>query len=758
MVPFSEMPAAAKNAAVAIEDANFYQHRGVDFRGIVRAFLKDIASRDFSQGGSTITQQLIKNSLLGRERTITRKIKEAALAVLLESKLGKDEILAMYLNQIPYGQNAYGLEAAAETYFGKHAKELSVAESALLAALPRAPSYYSPYGQHRDELFQRKNLAIDRMRELGYLSAGEAGAATSETLKFLPAAKDIRAPHFVMFVREYLNNRYGEAAVEEGGLVVTTTLDWRLQEEAEKLVGEYAEKNKKLIQAKNMALAAVNPRNGNILAMVGSPDYFDLDNDGNYNTALALRQPGSSFKPFVYATAFKKGFTPNTVLFDLPTEFNPKCDPDGRPRPGATIDPKDCYHPQNYDDRFRGPVTLRQAIAQSLNVPSVKLLYLAGIEDSIRTAEDMGITTLSARERFGLSLVLGGGEVRLLEMASAFGVFANDGALNPPAAVLKVETNDGKILEEKIESPRQVLDSEVARLINDVLSDNEARVPVFARESPLYFPTRQVAVKTGTTQEYRDAWTIGYTPNIVAGVWAGNNDNAPMRQKGSGVLAASPTWRAFMDFALAAFPPEEFPKPTPPEAVKPALAGIWQGDTIVVVDAISRKLATEHTPPETRKEIAYGQPHDLLYWIDPADPTGPPPQNPEDNPQYPNWEKTFQDWLPSSGFVPQAAELAPQEYDDVHTPEKKPRIIARHMEINQGIAIVRLKIESAFAIKEVTLLSLGKIIDSRSFPLKEVEFSVPEEKLNAAEEALEIRVYDTVGNITSELLASGPGP
>ncbi|MBI2055495.1 MAG: transglycosylase domain-containing protein, partial [Candidatus Sungbacteria bacterium] len=390
VIPAEEMPNAVKNAAVAIEDANFYRHRGVDLRGILRALVKDLVSRDLRQGGSTITQQLIKNSLLTRERTVARKVREALLAIALESRLDKEKILELYLNQIPYGQNAYGIEAAAQTFFGRHARDLSIAEAALLAALPRAPSYYSPYGQHKDELLKRKDLIIEREYGLGYISATEAEKAKKEALKFLPAAKNIRAPHFVMYVRDYLVSRYGEDEIDK----------------------ESAEKNERLVKARNMALVGVNPKNGDILAMVGSRDYFDIERDGNFNVATALRQPGSAFKPFVYATAFGKGFIPDTVLFDIFTEFNPNCTPEGLPRPGTNLNPKDCYHPQDYDERFRGPVTLRQALGSSLNVPSVKLLYLAGIEDSIRTAEAMGISSLGARERFGLSLVLGGAEVK----------------------------------------------------------------------------------------------------------------------------------------------------------------------------------------------------------------------------------------------------------------------------------------------------------------------------------------------------------
>ena len=720
----------------------------------MRALLKDIAARDLRQGGSTITQQLVKNSLLGHERTFRRKLREALLAIVLEAKLEKERILDLYLNQIPYGQNAYGIEAAAETFFGKRARELTTAESALLAALPAAPSYFSPYGQHKDELLRRKDHILARMGELGYLSSDDVRRATGEALKFLPATKNIRAPHFVMFIRDYLRERYGEEEVQEGGLVVTTTLDWTLQEAAERIVREFAERNEKLIKATNMALTAVNPKTGEILAMVGSRDYFDVERDGNFNVATALRQPGSAFKPFVYATAFRKGITPETVLFDVPTEFNPRCTAEGAPRPASGARQADCYHPQNYDERFRGPVTVRQALAQSLNVPSVKLLYLAGVEDSIRTAEELGITSLTDRSRYGLSLVLGGAEVRLLEMVSAYGAFANDGVLSPPTGIHSISAADGRILEERRDAPRPVLDGDIARLINDILSDNDARVPVFQPRSSLYFEGRRVAAKTGTTQNYRDAWTIGYTPSIVVGVWAGNNDNTPVQQKGSGVMAAAPAWHAFMEFAFQRLPLEELPAPPlPPEAAKPVLKGIWQGDLVITIDTISQKRATDLTPPETRKDVAFGEPHDSLYWIDRNDPAGPPPANPSADPQFENWETAFQRWRTLSGFRPAPREAAPIADDDVHTPEKLPRLTVKKSHSSQGGVLLEITAEAPYALKEVTLLSQDEIIASRPQPIMPITFLLSADEIQLASGAFEVRAYDAVGNIGRSIVA-----
>ena len=752
VIPYGEIPAAVKNATVAIEDAGFWRHAGIDARGIVRALMRDLASGDLREGGSTITQQLVKNSLLGHERTIRRKVREAIYALVLESRLSKERILDLYLNQIPYGQNAYGIEAAAQTFFGRHARDLSTRQAAVLAALPAAPSYYSPYGQHKNELLRRADRAIARMAELGYVTEQEAASAGSEPLDFLPAAKNIRAPHFVMYVRDYLIERYGEEEVESGGLIVTTTLDWNLQEAAEAVVSEYAERNESLIRAHNMALVAANPKSGDILAMVGSRDYFDLAGDGNFNVATALRQPGSAFKPFVYATAFKKGLTPETVVFDVPIEFNPGCAPDGTVRLGSGARPGECYHPANYDETFRGPVSLRQAMAQSLNVPSVKVLYLAGIEDSIRTAEDFGLTTLKDRSRFGLSLVLGGAEVRLLEMTSAYGVLANDGILNAPTVILKVIAADGRLREEKRVNARPVIDTDVARTISSVLSDNDARIPVFQPRSSLYFPDRAVAVKTGTTQDFRDAWTIGYTPSIAVGVWAGNNDNAPMQQKGSGVMAAAPAWHRFMETALASLPPEGFPAPTAPEGAKPILRGIWQGDEVVTIDTVSGKLATDLTPPESRNEVAFGEPHDTLYWIDRHDPAGPPPADPSSDPQYPNWEASFQAWRAASGFRVRSKASMPKSADDVHTPDKQPRLSVQKTPVGRGTVKLSIAVESLFGLREVSVLSGDQVLASRTRPSSPLEFLFEATAAAASGGTLEVRAYDRVGNIGSAIV------
>ncbi|HYU64647.1 MAG TPA: transglycosylase domain-containing protein, partial [Candidatus Paceibacterota bacterium] len=477
IIPWQQIPQSVRDATVATEDSNFYKHKGFDFRGIIRAIIKNVQNTSISQGGSTITQQLVKKALLGDQQTISRKLKEIMLAIEIERRFTKDEILWMYLNQIPYGSNAYGIESAAQTYFGKHALELTVAESAILAGIIKAPSYLSPYGSHVDQLLTRRDFVLQRMHELKFIDDSTYQNAHNEKLIFAPKTTGITAPHFVIMAKEYLANKYGEEMVESGGFKITTTLDADLQSSAEELVKKYADINAKAYKATNAALVAIDPRTGDILALVGSKDYFDIDAEGNFNVATALRQPGSAFKPFAYATAFSKGFPDTTVLFDLRTEFNPNCTPNAT----QTKDHYglDCYHPQDYDGHYRGPVTMRQGLQQSLNIPSVQTLYLAGLNDTIDLAKKMGITSLDKTPDIGLSLVLGGAEVRLVDITSAYGVFANDGIRNPWTFIQRVELADGTVLDERQQNPTRVLGSQIARLINNVLSDNNARGPVF---------------------------------------------------------------------------------------------------------------------------------------------------------------------------------------------------------------------------------------------------------------------------------------
>lgn len=701
VISFENIPDSVKQATLAAEDADFYSHGGLDFRGILRSLYVDIRTGTLAQGGSTITQQLVRNTLISKERTLQRKMREALLAVILETRYDKDEILGMYLNQIPYGSNAYGIEAAAETFFGKSVSQLTLAEAATIASLAKATTYYSPYGTHVPELLARKDRVLDQMERLGFITSEERERAQKEELKFREPKKNILAPHFVFYVKDYLLQFFDESTIENGGLTIITTLDWDLQQKAEQAIAEFAERNEQILGAKNAALIAIDPKTGQILAMVGSRDYWETKNDGNYNVTTALRQPGSAFKPLAYVTALSKGYRPETVVFDVPTEFNPLCNPDFTPTAG--IDEKDCYHPKNYDNTFRGPVSIRQALQQSLNVASVKVLYLAGIEDTIKTAESVGITSLRDRSRFGLSLVLGAGEVPLLELTSAYGAFAREGIYNPKTPILKIEDPKGTVLEEYKPRPVAALDPEAVRNLNSILTDNEARIPVFIRNNSLYFPDRTVAAKTGTTQENWDAWTVGYTPSLVAGVWVGNNDNTSMKQNTAGVLAAAPIWKKFMTLALATSTPETFTPPSAREVAKPILRGIWQGGTVMRIDRISRRAATELTPKEFIEEVSLGEPHSILYWVNTKDPDGAPPSSPETDPQFKNWEAAVQQWLASIGYQRAATTILPG-IDTIHTEQNKPAIalITSLSPFPARSSEIEVRITGTFPISEVT--------------------------------------------------------
>ncbi|MBI3631213.1 MAG: transglycosylase domain-containing protein [Candidatus Sungbacteria bacterium] len=760
VIPFSDIPDRVRQATLAAEDLHFYSHGGIDWKGIARAILANITHRDFAQGGSTITQQLVKNSLLGSEKTIRRKIREQIVALLLERAYSKDEIFAMYLNQIPYGSNAYGIAAAAQMYFGKDVRNLSLAEAATIAALPKAPTHYSPYGSHKDELLQRKNWVLERMAGAGFISKDDALSAEREHLGFKPPRESMRAPHFVQYVREYLDKKYGGDAVEAGGLKVVTTLDWNMQQQAEVAAREGAARNKKLVKAYNAALVAIDPKTGDILAMAGSRDFsaspepdgctpgVNCKFDPYVNVALRPRQPGSAFKPFVYATAFKKGYTPETVLFDAPTEFNPSCNPDGSPGPDVR-DPKTCYHPQDYDGQFRGPVSIRQALAQSLNVPSVALLYLAGIHDSIKTAQDLGITTLTEPDRYGLSLVLGGAEVTLTEITSAYGAFATDGTLHPASALLRVEDANGKVLEQKDVVSIAVLDPEVTRTLNDILSDNASRVPIFSPHSSLYFPDRQVAVKTGTTQDYHDAWTVGYTPSLVAGVWVGNNDNSPMNQDGLSVMVAGPIWHQFLASALASSTAETFTPPEQKSSQNPALRGIYQSGPIIKIDKISRKLATPYTPPDLIAELGSGAAASILSLVDKNNPDSGPPASPSADPQFKNWQAAVDQW---SASHPLPFTSIPQESDAVHGPDKAPRIqlLSPAGDATPALREISASVTSTFPLHEVLFFLDDTLVDSRQAPLVSSAFTFVLDTAPApGAHAIKITAYDAVGNKTS---------
>lgn len=545
VIKHKEIPDYLRQATIAAEDDNFYNHRGIDILGIIRAMKKNFSAGGAAQGGSTITQQLVRNTFLSREKTIKRKFIEIVLAIKMERHYTKDEILDFYLNEVPYGSNAYGAQAAAEVFFGKDAKDLTLDEAALLASLPKATTYYSPYGNNTERLKARQKSIIERLGKLGlYESVEIENALNIDTLANLNEFhEEIDAPHFVFYVREQLEKMYGNDVLQRGGLKIYTTLDYDMQKRAEEDVSAYA-KNLPAFGASNAALVAVKPNTGEVMAMVGSLDYFDKENDGEVNVTLRLRQPGSSFKPIVYAAGFDKGYQPETLLYDVATSF-------GKDGTGKS------YIPQNFDGKHHGLVTVRKAIQGSLNVPAVKMLYLTGIDNAIDFSETLGFTTLTDRSRFGLSLVLGGGEVKLLEHVGAFAVFANDGVRAPVHGIYKVIDATGKEIGKTIES-EQVINKDVARKINSILSDNQARTYVFGSNSPVYVPGKNVAAKTGTTQDYRDALTLGYTPEIAVGVWVGNNDSTPMRPGSIGSKVAAPLWNTFISRELELLPDTQF--------------------------------------------------------------------------------------------------------------------------------------------------------------------------------------------------------
>ena len=676
VVPSEKISDYIKYATVAIEDADFYNHEGIKFSSIVRAVLANFISREYSQGGSTITQQVIKNALLTTDKKISRKLKEWVLAPRLERVMTKDEILSVYLNEIPYGGNRYGVEEASKAFFGKSASEVTLAEASYLAAIPQATTFYSPYGKNIDALEARRQLVLERMRELGFATEQEVQNALKEKVVFQPKDEfGIKAPHFVFYVINQLEQLYGKEAVDVGGLSVITTLDYEFQKRAEELVKETAYTNEKNFNASNAGMIALIPQTGDIVAMVGSRDYFNTSIDGNFNIVTAHRQPGSTMKPLVYAALFEKGYTPDTILFDLETEFSTECTPLGEPINPQKTASSTCYRPQNYDEKFRGPISVREALAQSINIPAIKALYLVGIRDALILAKNIGISSLGKADAYGLTLVLGGGEVSPLEISSAYGAFANDGVWVSPRAIVSVTDSKGSMLSLPRGRSIQALSAESARTISDILSDNEARTPAYGSRSVLFVPGYDVAVKTGTTNDYKDAWTIGYSPNVVVGVWAGNNDNTSMEKKVAGQIVA-PLWSSLMREALARNEKTFFPKPEYPErdGQKPVMRGIWQGGETYTIDTVSGKLATEYTPKETQKEVAIQNVRSILYWVDKSNPLGPPPTDPAKDPQFERWEVPVRLWAEANGFVDETSPSIPTEVDDVHTPENMPRL------------------------------------------------------------------------------------
>ncbi len=661
IVELEDIPEACVNGVIATEDAKFYEHHGIRPLSILRAIFYGVFTKQRIAGTSTLTQQLVKNAILTNERTYTRKLKELILSLRMELKYNKDQILKIYFNEIPYGSTNYGIQSAAKSYFDKDVWNLNLQECATLAGLPKQPSYYL---NDLEALKNRRDFVLYRMYEEGYITEQEKNRAQEQDLTLEVNYTEIEAPHFVLYVKQLLVEEYGEQYVETGGLKVITSLDKDMQQIAEESMAEESAAVFEAAGANNASLVATDPRTGQILAMVGSRDFFDDTIDGQFNVAtLGKRQPGSSFKPIVYTAAFEKGYTPDTVLFDVLTNF-------------AVSGP--AYMPRNYDLQEYGPITMRMALQGSKNIPAVKTLYLVGLRKAQEFADKLGYTTLN-KDNLGLTLVLGGGEVKLLEHVNAFATIANQGRRQESTVILKVEDANGDVIKEwKNEKGERVVDEGVAATITNVLSDDNARAYAFGPNGVLTLPGRPVAAKTGTTNNYIDAWCVGYTPSLVAGVWAGNTDNSPMTRGYGGSRVAAPIWNTFMSRVLQGKKVEQFPTPPANNAKKPVLKASKGAGKTLKIDKVTGKLATSSTPEAYIVERTFIQPHSILHYVDKDDPRGDYPENPEQDPQYNLWEAGIQDWIKRKKEEDPEWEISfeepPTEYDDAHSLELIPTL------------------------------------------------------------------------------------
>jgi penicillin-binding protein 1C len=601
-VNFEDIPENVIKATLIAEDQDFYSHHGISFKGILRSIYLNIKTKSLEYGGSTITQQLARNLFLTKEKTLLRKINEIILALKLERKYSKNEILTYYLNSIYYGEGNIGIRAAADYYFDKKLKDLTLSEAVILASIPKAPALYAPVSKENIErLKKRRDYLLSRLKEEGWIDEKEYNLALNEEIKVTKTKyAGMIAPHFVIEVLNELKNKFPNLNLEEINLKVISTLDYDLQKIAEKAVIDGAKRNKEKYGGSNAALMAIDPKTGEVLALVGSKDFFDETIDGQVNVPFRPRQPGSAFKPISYAALFELGYPDKTIVFDVPTDFGN-------------------YRPQNFDKKFKGPVTLRQALAESRNVPSVKVFYLADPERVIDLARKAGISYLKDWQNYGLSLGLGTAEIRMADLIRFYGALANDGKLVSQSLILKI-IQDKKIIYEYKPEEKEIVSSETARILNDILKDIEARKGLLQASLPLtIFPGYEVALKTGTTQFYQDAWTFGYTPNIVVGVWAGNTDGRRMNSLGASLVAALPIFHQFLSSAISMgkIQPESFIPPEERIVNKPMLNGSWISP--------------------------YGI-HDILFYVDRKNPLGPIPEDPSLDPQYILWENGVQKW------------------------------------------------------------------------------------------------------------------
>lgn len=738
-VPLDQISPWVVKATIAVEDKNFYEHGGIRPISIIRAGVSNLLGRKTGAGGaSTITQQFIKNSMIGDEHSIFRKIKEAILAMRLENKYTKEDIMQMYLNEVPYGSTNYGIESASQSYFRKKAIDLDLAEAATLAGIIKAPTRYL---NNPDSLRNRRDLVLRLMFEQGYITEEEKNGAQNVALRIYRNRGIMDAPHFVLYVKQLLTDQLGEKEVDTGGLKVITTLDYEKQKAAEKIIKEQGDKFAKEYNADNASLVAIDPKTGQILAMVGSRDFENEEISGQFNVAvLGRRQPGSSFKPFVYGAAWEKGFTPETVLYDIITNFDRRSGGD--------------YTPKNYDGKEYGLITMRKALQGSLNIPAVKTLYLVGQEKIIDVGARFGYSTINKEtvERAGLSLVLGGAEVNLLEHTSAYAALANNGTRFPAESILEVRNNQGeKIREWKKSSGTETFKPELTALISNVLSDDSARAYIFGTGGNLTLPGRPVAAKTGTTNDNKDAWTMGYTPSIAVGVWVGNTKNTPM--KAGGNKLAGTIWNLFMREAVKDTPVENFPTPPENDANKPVLRG-GDGGIKILINRLNGKIVASTTPESLIVEKIFLPPHEILHYINKEDPRGPAPENPTDDPQYENWETALNDWVEKLRREGKEISLEnpPTEIDDVTINELAPQIEFLHPQNGDVITEREIEFEvnatSPRGVSKVTFQIDGLIIGTvDGYPFK-INYSA--KTLNNGKHIIRAIAEDDQGNFNEK--------
>lgn len=740
LVTIDQVPDDLKNAVIAIEDQHFYTHHGISVKGLLRA----VIYRGNRGGGSTITQQFVKNAILNNARTFDRKFKEIILSLAIERNFTKDEILQMYFNEIGYGGRLYGVESAAQAYYNKGVAELTLSESATLAGLPQRPTAYL---NDFELLKDRRNRVLGEMVSMAFITQEQADAAMAEEITITrPEGGLETAPHFVLWVKEQLIEKYNEQGidVEEDGLRIITTLDYDKQKLAEQAVADGVAANGETYGFNNAGLVSIDPKTGQVLAMVGSAGWDNEEIDGQVNVALRPLQPGSSFKPIVYAAGFEKGYTPNTILWDINTTFSTAT--------GA-------YEPKNYSLNENGPVTLRKALQGSLNIPAVKMLYLVGVERALTFAERLGYTTFGNRSNFGLAIVLGGAEVELLEHTNAYAIFADNGKKHDVSSVLRIEDATGTILEEwKAEEHEgtQVMDSNIAAMMSNVLSDNEARAYVFTTSNYLNLGSRPAAAKTGTTNDYNDAWTMGYTPSLVTGVWVGNTDGTEMNRSADGSRVAAPIWKSYMLSALEGTPIEAFPTANIPVTGKAVLDGEMPTQT-AIIDTVSGKLATEYTPERFRKEVVCGEYHEVLHYVDKDAPLDAVPTDPARDPYYAAWEASLQEYITrhnaalKDGEVPYETCEIPTEEDDVHTPRNAPEISLREPDNNDEVGrefTVRYNVDLHRDFSRVEFSIDGTFFDS-STDMDQETVRLPS-WVSTGEHPLTVTVYDDADNSGSD--------